>query len=602
MNTLQIALESIILIFVIATFGIVLAYYTKNNSATDCFEIDTRAKRENFDINSLQISASITPSMLINLCYNLWSTLLQAGSYGSQVFLDMDDTKYLPYNYKQTVTGTAQDYLAKKNLIETPNVDVIYNSIVVDFRAMANEKTDKIYISLDMPNIDERYYIIQFCDIMGYDIIPLTPASDGVIRDSTAISSKSNTGKFKTWSIVSPLYEGALDPYTCKMNSRQAYIMMRVHVTWDLETGCTSTIQPNLDYQNAMTFLNQINYTFPEGMKNSDPQQNTPTERENNLKAFNCYYPNIATNGSSAAKSFEKYNAQNLSGPLDPRSLDQNFEDSFTAFVWYAANQILNVPLYWDQNLTNFGFYLSNWRIRNQVDDSVTISSNNCPKLMVSSNPCTDISSINFRSFVMATKLNINLQTITTERTTNLNDSQWSLSAAFTEWMDKTPESDPYYYTEKAYLMFDRTWIYIFANIPYDALYFSAAQLENGDAMNSANEYSLVLKSNNWPTTAVEEGWWSIVSYDSADFYNNVDCRFTVGSPQMPDGFNTTVPYTKDVTILMTPTPEKYENTPTQLIMGTPPTPTDFYVCFRLYAPSADVIQNKWQPGPIIIV
>ena len=79
------------------------------------------------------------------------------------------------------------EYLAKKNLIETPNVDVIYNSIVIDFRAMANEKTDKITITLDMPDIDDRYYIIQFCDVMGYDIIPLTPSSDGIIKESTAI-------------------------------------------------------------------------------------------------------------------------------------------------------------------------------------------------------------------------------------------------------------------------------------------------------------------------------------------------------------------------------------------------------------------------------
>jgi hypothetical protein len=457
-----------------------------------------------------------------------------------------------------------------------------------------------------MPNIDERYYIIQFCDIMGYDIIPLTPASDGVIRDSTAISSKSNTNKIKTWSIVSPLYEGTLDAYTCRMPSRQAYVMMRIHVDWDADTGCTSTVAPNLDYQNAVTFLNNINFTFPEGIRNSDPNQNTSTEREYNLKAFNCYYPNIATNGTSATQSFEKYNAQNLSAPLDPRSQDQNFRDSFLAFVWYGANQILNVPLWWDQNLTTMGFYLSNSDIRNATAAATNIPNNNCPKQLVSSNPCTDISLLQLGSYKSITEINIKLQEAVTEKTGNLNPGNWASSATFTEWMNKSPETDQFYYTEKAYLMFDRTWIYIFANIPYDALYFSTSSLTSGDVLNSANEYQVILKSNNWPTNAVTQGWWSLVSYDESDYYNDVDCKFTVGSAQLQaatddPSWNTTLSYNQDVKILLTPNPQAYENSPTQLVMGIPSTPTEFYCVFRIYAPSAEVISNAWKPESITL-
>jgi hypothetical protein len=654
MDTLQIVLLIIVLVFVIVTFSLVLARYLNNSCSKDTFTHTQPRPNTIEKFGTLQPNTTSTAQFqLINLCYNLWPALLQAGSYGSQVFLPSIDTKYLPYNYKLNVTGNADDYLQKKNLIETPNIDVIYNSIVIDFRAMKNEKIDKITIKLDMTDevLNSRYYIIQFCDINGYDVIPLTPGGTnadgdevmGAIKTSTAISSKSNaptggapsgsgSGKAtsqKTWSVVSPLYTGPMDEYTCRMNSRQAYVMHRVHVQWDLETGCPGaapTAQQNKDYDDAVTFLNNIKWIFPSDMKNSNPDTNSPSQIKANLKAFNAYYPNLATNAdddTNADTSFSTYNAQGYQSRLDPRNFNMNnqqWKDLFNAFAWYGANQISNVPLYWDTNLVPFGFYLSNSKLRNKYDTTLsanipynycTISSptvGSAPAPNSNSNPCTAISDLYFNAFVKATKANLELQTWTTARTTNTHPgSIWSTSASFTGWMDKDPATSPFYYGEKAYIMFDRTWIYIFANIPYDALYFSAAQLSNGDRMYSANEYSLVIGKDDWPTCAVESGWWSLVSYNSDNYYNTVDCKFTTGNPQLSETlsknstWNTTKAYNQDVTILMTPHPERYTNSPNLLIMGTPTTPTYFYVCLRVYAPS-DYTINNFNPNTINLV
>ena len=602
-----IALIIIIICSVTSTAMLIAILATMPKKIQDNYSYDTRYdtrfsnRKENFKMTKSN-NRTITGNMLVNLVYNSWSTLLQAGAYGSQVFLDTSDSKYLPYNYKETATGTSADYLNKKNLIETPNVSVLYNSMLIDFRAMANEEQDKITINLDMPNIDERYYIIQFCDVMGYDIIPLTPASGGVIQSSTAISSKSNTSKIKTWSVVSPLYQGIIDQYTCVMPSRQAYVMMRVEVSWDVNTGCNvpgnSGIAENIDYDKAKTFLNNINFIFPNGCRDSNP---TNPNRVQNLKMFNAYYPNIATNGSSQNKiiSFKTYNAQGLSNPLDPRSPTENLRDAFTAFVWYGANQMTNVPPWWDENLTTMGFYLANYKLRNTYF-GLQLPSNNCPN-QSNSNPCYSITKKQFAAYKATIIATLKIQEVITAKTGNLQPGNWISSATFTAWMSKSPSTDSHYYGERAYLMFDRTWIYIFANIPYDALYFNTSSLANGDLLNSANEYKLVLNASNWPTTAVSQGWWSLVSYDESDYYNNVDCKFTTGSAQMPAGFDTTKSYSKDVTILLTPNPQKYTNSSTQLVMGIPTTPTDFYLVFRVYSPSETIINNGWKPETIVL-
>jgi len=495
------------------------------------------------------------------------------------------------------VTGTAQDYLSKKNLIETPNVDVCYNSILIDFRAMANEQTDKITINIGPGNIDERYYIIQFCDLMGYDIIPLTPGSDGIIQDSSAISSKSNTMKRKKWTVVSPLYTGPLDAYTIRMPSRQAYVMHRVHVNWDTLTGCTSTAQPNNDYLAAEEFLNAIKWTFPSDMKNSSPSNPNAT---NDLLAFNQYYPNIATNGTTAEQSLQTYNALGISGPLDPRDPNVNIMECFSAFVWYANNQILNVPTWWDTNLSNLGFDIANSSVRNSVAAATQVVNNDCSKIITpSGTPCINITASDKPLYKISIAGTLRYQIAITEKTGEAQPGNWISSSTFTVWMDQDPSTDSHYDTEKAYLMFDRTWIYIFANIPYDALYFSTSSTLDGTIFNSANEYQLVIKANNWPTTAVSQGWWSIVSYDKDNFYNNVDCKFSVGSAQMPEGFDTTKPYDQDITIIFTPQPEKYQDTENTLILGTPPIATDFYTVFRIYAPSGNVISCKWKPQAV---
>jgi hypothetical protein len=100
--------------------------------------------------------------------------MLQA-TFGSHIYLPSDDKNFVGFNVITPLPDTLEEFNKRKNLIETPNLDVIYAPSVIDLRRQA--------MRLVLPDdLSTRYYIIQFISLIAEDqhrfrerMDPLTP-------------------------------------------------------------------------------------------------------------------------------------------------------------------------------------------------------------------------------------------------------------------------------------------------------------------------------------------------------------------------------------------------------------------------------------------
>jgi len=143
--------------------------------------------------------------------------------YANNVYLDPSNGNYVPINHFNP-PSSCEDYIDRINVINTPNVNVMYSPVVLDISYMRNDKNKKATLFIP-PNPNNIFYVTEFVDIFG------------------EIFRYVNNEPSKTYNIVSPDYDTSkLTVNDIQLPSYIAYVMLRVEVIFSDPTSCSNSL------------------------------------------------------------------------------------------------------------------------------------------------------------------------------------------------------------------------------------------------------------------------------------------------------------------------------------------------------------------------
>jgi len=283
-----------ILILLLVVMLIVLSVLLLKKPSRDTFQQtpikDTMIDKKDVALKNIALKESGFYSL---------ATMLQA-TFGSHIYLSPDDKNFVGFNVITPLPDTLQEFNKRKNLIETPNLDVIYAPSVIDLRRQA--------VKLVLPNdVSKRYYIVQFISLIAEDV--------------ATISSKTNAGQIREWILYSSSYApDCMKPLPGYVHSPSVVLYMMIRVATNLQ-------DPN-DYDDALRFVRQFRlepYSFP----------GLPPATTDTLDVFKQTFPDLTD--------------------INVRDFNVDVVDYYNRFVKLLPLQTESLPLYWRIAFSSIG-------------------------------------------------------------------------------------------------------------------------------------------------------------------------------------------------------------------------------------------------------
>lgn len=229
------------------------------------------------------------------------ATMLQA-TFGSHIYLDPSDKNYVAFNSITPLPDSLEAFIKRKNIIETPNLDVIYAPSVMDLRNQA--------ILLTLPPSSRQgdvYYIAQFISITAEDVATL--------------SSKTNTTHQTEFVIYSSSYAPkCIDSGINYIKSPSSVLYMMIRVATDLQDASS--------YSQSLQFLRMFSLK-PYSFKGLHPAFTEP------LNTFKDTFPDLT--------------------PINVRDQNINIVDYYNLFVRFMPLQLEEQPKFWTKNFPTIG-------------------------------------------------------------------------------------------------------------------------------------------------------------------------------------------------------------------------------------------------------
>lgn len=272
--------------------------------------------------DSYTIQPSLQKSLQESGFYSL-ATMLQA-TFGSHIYLDPQAPNFVAFNVITPVPDTLAEFIKRRNIIETPNLDVIYAPSVIDLRHQA--------ILLTLPTARSIYYIVQFISITAEDV--------------TTISTKTNPNQDTQFVLYSSSYAPSNLPgdrtYTyIHSPSSVLYMMIRV----------ATNLQDPVSYRQSLNYLRQFSltqYSF-RGM---------PPARTDTLAKFKETFPDLSD--------------------IDVRDVCVDIAKYYNLFVKFMPLQLDSIPLFWTRNYPLIGIQPSHYdnKSEKELKDALTLTQN----------------------------------------------------------------------------------------------------------------------------------------------------------------------------------------------------------------------------------